>query len=201
MSTARAAAEMASGRRWWPWSRFTAPCRKRRATRTPNDGLGYLFNASWRPDRQSDLDFRPGLELHSDGTAMTLPPSHKSGRQYVWIKTYKEIGFADAPPWLLAAAAPPPPPSAKRATLRVESFDRMARYVARALDEECAIVAAMRPDTGRNRQLFIAAARLGELVGADLLRRDMAEGARARKPPRHAAWPAQDGWRSVPGRP
>lgn len=162
--------------------------------RTPNDGLGYLFKHPGGPIANR-FDFRPGLELHSDGTAMTLPPSHKGDRQYVWIKTHKDIGFADPPPWLLAAAAPPPAP-AKRAVLRMDSFDRMARYVARALEDECAAVAAMGPNSGRNRQLFIAAAKLGELVGADLLRRDMAEGA-LEEAAQICGLAGADGWRSV----
>jgi hypothetical protein len=163
--------------------------------RTPNDGLGYLFKHPGG-DIANRFDFRPGLEIHSDGLAMTLPPSQKDGRRYTWIRTPRDVGFADPTPWLLAVAAPPPPPPRQRPTLRLDSFDRMGRYVATALDQECATVSGMPAGSGRNRQLFIAAAKLGELIGADLLHRDMAEGA-LEEAAQACGLAAEDGWRSV----
>lgn len=162
---------------------------------TPSGGFGYLFAY---PNRgaASRYDFRPGLELHSDGAAMTLPPSQKGGRRYAWIKTPRDVPFADAPAWLLAVANPPSPPPRERKPLRMESFDRMARYVASAMEGECAIVAAMSAGSGRNRQLFVAAAKLGELVGADLLPRDVAEGA-LEEAAQACGLASDDGWRAV----
>ena len=162
---------------------------------TPSGGYGYLFVCPGH-GAASRYDFRPGLELHGDGASMTLPPSQKGGRRYVWIRTPRDIPFADAPPWLLAVANPPPPPPRERKPLRMDSFDRMARYVAKAMEEECAAVAAMAPGSGRNRALFIAAAKLGELIGADLLPRDTAEGA-LEEAAQACGLAAEDGWRAV----
>lgn len=170
---------------------------------TPSGGLGYLF-CHPGGSVQNRMDFLPGLELHSDGTAMTLPPSRKDGRAYVWQlspanarMTLGGARFADPPPWLLAAAAPARAPIlAKRATLHLDSFDRMARYVGRAVDEECGAVAAMAHGSGRNRQLFVAAAKLGGLVGAGLLSRDLAEG-ELEAAAQACSLAAEDGWRAV----
>jgi hypothetical protein len=143
---------------------------------TPSDGLGYLFQhpGGAVPTR---FDFASGLELHSDGAAMTLPPSAKKGRLYRWLVTPRDVPIAEVPSWLLEAARPPPPspPRREQRPLRIDSFDRLARYAAKALDEECGAVARMGKDSGRNRALFIAAAKLGELIGAGVLPRGLVE--------------------------
>ena len=141
---------------------------------TPNDGRGYLF-AHPGGKVPTRFDFRPGLELHSDGAAMTLPPSQKLGRPYVWIRSPREVGFADAPRWLLRLidrpAVPPNPPR----PIRVGNLDRLARYGAAAIDRECNRLAMMAADSGRNIQLFKSAANLGQLVGASILPADMVQ--------------------------
>ena len=142
----------------WSWS-------------TPNNGLVFVFKHTPTPNR---FDFRPGLELHSDGTAVTLPPSQKNGRRYVWTRDPKTGPLADAPAWLLAAANPPAPPLRPRLSAP-PSRDRLVNYVAAAVDGECRELATMPPRSGRNLRLFQAAARLGELVGAGLLPQDHAE--------------------------
>jgi hypothetical protein len=162
---------------------------------TPSDGLGYLFKYS-RPEIRSRFDFRPGLELHSDGAGMTLPPSRKNGRPYSWIVTPRDVPFADLPAWLFAAANPPPPPPRQRQPIRGPSLDRMARYVARAIEDECAAVAATAPNSGRNLRLFIGAAKLGELVGADLVARDLVE-RELEAAAEICGLASEDGWRAV----
>lgn len=62
-----------------------------------------------------------------------------------------------------------------RPPIRAGSTDRLANYVAAAIDGECRELAAMPPNTGRNLRLFKAAARLGEVVGARLVPQAMVE--------------------------
>ncbi|HYF09523.1 MAG TPA: bifunctional DNA primase/polymerase [Acetobacteraceae bacterium] len=115
-----------------------------------------------------------GLDIRTDGGACAAPPSVKASGSYRWADHPLEVEIADAPLWLLKMALdPPPPPKADRAPLRRESADRMARYVEKALDNECARVAGTK--SGRNVQLFKSAANLGSLVGADLLPQQIAE--------------------------
>jgi hypothetical protein len=162
---------------------------------TPSGGMGYLFKhpGGHVPSR---FDFVPGLELHSDGAAMTLPPSAKNGRPYRWIVTPHDVPVVEAPGWLLDAAKPLQTPPRECKVLRVDSFDRLARYVARAVEYECAAVAQMARGSGRNRALFIAAAKLGELVGAGLLSRDLAE-EQLEEAAGACGLAAEDGWRSI----
>lgn len=117
-----------------------------------------------------------GLDIRTDGGACAAPPSVKgtTGGSYRWADHPLEVELADAPLWLLKLALDPPaPPKADRAPLRRDTADRMARYVEKALDNECVRVAATK--SGRNVQLFKSAANLGQLVGANLLPQNIAE--------------------------
>lgn len=115
-----------------------------------------------------------GLDIRTDGGACAAPPSEKANGSYRWADHPLEVELADAPLWLLKVALDPPaPPKSDRAPLRRDSADRMARYVEKALDNECGRVAGTK--SGRNLQLFKSAANLGQLVGADLLPQHIAE--------------------------
>lgn len=115
-----------------------------------------------------------GLDIRTDGGACAAPPSVKETGSYRWADHPLSTSLADAPVWLLKMALdPPPPPRADRAPLRQDTAARMARYVEKALDNECARVAGTK--SGRNVQLFKSAANLGSLVGADLLPQNIAE--------------------------
>lgn len=163
---------------------------------TPSGGRGYLFKHPGGAIR-TKFDFKPGLELHGAGAAMTVPPSRKNGKPYVWLVMPKDVPLADPPAWLLAAANPPPPPRKPKKPMRkLECKDRLLRYIVAAVEEECASVAQMGRDSGRNRALFVAAAKLGELVGADMLARDVAED-ELEEAARKCGLAAEDGWRSV----
>ena len=70
----------------------------------------------------------------------------------------------------------------------------MARYVEKALDNECGRIATLR--SGRNVQLFKSAANLGQLVGAGLLPQDIAETALEQAAVDCKLW-AEDGAHSV----
>jgi hypothetical protein len=59
----------------------------------------------------------------------------------------------------------------------MDTADRMARYVAAAVDRECSELARMGHGTGRNLRLFQASANLFEFVGAGLLPESAAIGA------------------------
>lgn len=111
----------------------------------------------------------PGLDIRTSGGSVALPPSAKPAGQYRWLAHPLSTNLADAPPWLIKLIDPPVVSSGSFEPLRVSSADRLARYVARAVNDECGELARMGPNTGRNLRLFQAAANLGSLVGGRLL--------------------------------
>ena len=133
---------------------------------TPRGGCHLWF--SHVPGLRNRVGVLRGLDVRTDGGSVAAPPSVRRDGVYSWARAPWTCELQDAPVWLVALIAPPPPPA--RPVVRpliVGSPDRMARYVARAIEEECATVAGMGPG-GRNLALFQASARLGELVGAGL---------------------------------
>lgn len=117
-----------------------------------------------------------GLDIRTTGGSVALPPSRKPHGVYRWIDDPSTVPLADAPEWLLKLAIDAPPPvRTNRAPLRLQSSDRAAKYVERAIEGECSALAGMGPNTGRNLRLFQAAANLGELVGGGLAPRDLIE--------------------------
>jgi hypothetical protein len=142
-------------------------------TRIPSGGLHIWFKAPARRVRNR-VGFLPGLDVRCDGASVCLPPSRKPSGGYVWeVKPYS-AALAALPQWLLALMDPPPPPSPPPRFLAAPLRTK-ARYVAAAVERECAAVAGMPPNSGLNQRLFVAAAWLGELVGADLLPADLAQ--------------------------
>jgi hypothetical protein len=136
-----------------------------------------------------------GLDIRTDGGACAAPPSEKPTGSYRWADHPLKTPLADAPEWLLRLSIdPPPPPKQDRPPLRRDTADRMARYVEKALDNECNRIAATK--SGRNVQLFKSAANLGQLVGAGLLPRDIAESALEQAAVSCNLW-AEDGAHSV----
>ena len=134
---------------------------------TPSGGRHLYFE---HPDRPltNRVGFRPGLDVRTQGGSATLPPTIRNGVAYRWEREPWAHDIAQAPGWLIDAIAPPLPPLRPREPLRVQSTDRTARWVAAAVNNECAQVAtAISP--GRNLKLFQAACNLGEIVGSGLL--------------------------------
>jgi hypothetical protein len=86
-----------------------------------------------------------------------------------------DVPIASLPSWLLAALTPPPMPRVEPAEVTLPG-GRMTRYVATALDAECAAVAAARVHT-RHQTLLRAARILGEFVGAGALHEAIATAA------------------------
>ncbi len=118
-----------------------------------------------------------GLDVRGHGACICLPPSRKPGGSYAWRRPPSDARLADLPRWLLALFRSEPPPRPPAPPLNLSSLAKTARYVCAAIDGECGVLAAMPKGSGRNQRLFIASARLGELVGAGLLLQDRAEDA------------------------
>ncbi|MES2343645.1 MAG: bifunctional DNA primase/polymerase [Pseudomonadota bacterium] len=110
-----------------------------------------------------------GLDVRGEGGSICLPPSRKINGPYIWVRPPLGASLAPLPTWLLSLMLSEPPPRPAAPPLRLSSMDRTARYVCSAVDGECGDLAGMLPGSGRNFRLFIASARLGELIGANLL--------------------------------
>ncbi len=136
-------------------------------TRTPSGGCHFWFRQPARTLRNR-VGFVPGIDVRTDGGSVAAPPSHRSDGDYAWEVVPSDCPIADAPEWLLSLIDPPQALRLPHRPIQTRGLDRLARYVAAAIDDECAELAAMAPNTGRNLRLFVAAARLGELVGAGL---------------------------------
>ena len=121
-------------------------------------------------------DYFPGIDVRSNGGSVCLPPSAKPTGPYTWIDHPLTTPLAEAPAWLTELIDPPLPP-AKPMPIRGRSRDRVARYVEVAVDGECDNLKGMKDGSGRNQQLFVAAANLGSLIGAALLPQQVAEAA------------------------
>lgn len=136
-----------------------------------------------------------GLDVRSDGASICLPPSRRTDGAYSWTAEPGVTALAPVPRWLLALMLSEPPARPPVPPLRATSADRLARYVAAAVNAECADLAACRAP-GRNLCLFQAAANLGEFVGAGLLPQGMAEDALERAA-EECRLVAEDGLRAV----
>lgn len=133
-----------------------------------------------------------GLDVRGHGASICLPPSRKPAGPYVWLRAPGDGPLAALPRWLLGLMLSEPPPRPDSPPLRISSADRMARYVCAAIEGECGELASMAKGSGRNQRLFIAAARLGELVGANLLGSTIAEDA-LRRAAKDCGLEAEDG--------
>ena len=136
-------------------------------TRTPSGGLHLWFVQPFRPLRNK-VGFLPGLDVRTDGGSVAVPPSRRADGVYRWEIAPWDRPLADAPAWLLALIDPPPVPRPAPRPIRAGSLDRVARYAASAIEGECGELAATKAG-GRNHRLFLAAARIGEIVGAGMV--------------------------------
>jgi hypothetical protein len=113
----------------------------------------------------------PGLDWRGRGGYVLVAPSvHPSGRRYRWVRPLS-LELPEAPAALRALLAPPSRPGTPRPSPGPRVVG--AGYGAAALASECARLAAVAPGgpgrPGRNRGLYMAALRLGRLVGAGWL--------------------------------
>ncbi|OHV39690.1 hypothetical protein BBK14_13545 [Parafrankia soli] len=128
------------------------------------------------------IDIR-GAGNGAGGMAVAPPSLHSSGRRYGWAE---RLPLAELPGWLhrLATAKPTTPVSSsadvEAARRRLATYQaqpdltqiRTARWAAAVLAGEAADIAAMAPETGRNKALNGAAYKLGRLVAGGLLDED-----------------------------
>ncbi len=145
-------------------------------TATPSGGKHLWFK---QPNRtlRNRVNFAPGLDIRTDGGSVAVPPSRRPDGAYTWEVRPSALPIATAPEWLLGLIDPPPVPRPPARPIQVGSLDRLARYAASAINDECHRLAGMAPHTGRNLQLFKSAANLGQLVGARLVPAAMVEDA------------------------
>lgn len=136
---------------------------------TPSGGAHVYFRHPRDRAPRNRVRFRPGLDIKAAGGSIAVPPSRRADGVYRWTEHPLATPLAEAPVWLLDVIDPPAAPRPPAPPIRVGSLDRLARYAAAAIDGECRELASMAPNTGRNLRLFMAAARLGELVGAGVL--------------------------------
>lgn len=177
-------------------------------SRTPSGGAHYLFAypIGHKPANRvgikryasnGDRTVYAGLDVRGDGGSICLPPSRKPSGAYAWERCPQFHDLAPLPGWLLdLMLSEPPPREPVKITRLSESPDRLVRYVCAAIEGECGELARMAPGSGRNQKLYIAAARLGSLVGAELLGEDVAEDALERAAT-DCGLVAEDGLRAV----
>lgn len=177
-------------------------------SRTPSGGAHVLFAypANVHPANRVGLKrFAPdgsrkvyaGLDVRGRGGSICLPPSRKGSGCYEWARDPFAADLAPVPDWLLALMlSEPPPREPVKLSARRDQPERLSRYVCSAVNGECREVAAMAPGSGRNHRLFLASARLGELVGAGALLQDEAEAALERAAT-ECGLVGEDGLRSV----
>lgn len=137
-------------------------------TRTPSGGLHLWFRQPDRPLRNR-VGFAPGLDVRTDGGSVAVPPSRRWDGEYAWEISPWAIPVADSPGWLLDLIDPPSVARPCSPPIQVGSVDGLTRYATAAIADETRRLASMAPNTGRNMQLFKAAANLGELVGAGVV--------------------------------
>lgn len=128
--------------------------------RTGGGGL-HLYMRGELPQR---VGFRPGLDLKASGGYVVAPPSlHESGRRYEWIAPGDLPQRPQPVPAWLARIIDPPRPERDNTIPFPSGIIGRARYVQRAIEEECLAVARA-PEGGRNDRLNRAAYALARFV-------------------------------------
>lgn len=176
-------------------------------SRTPSGGRHLLFAYPPGPDPENRVGIKrygadgerrvyAGLDVRAKGASVCLPPSARPDGRYAWERAPGEAPLATLPRWLgdLIRSEPPRRPAKP---LHVASEpSRVANYVCAVVNGACGDLAAMKPGTGRNQALFIAAARFGGFVGAGVLSQSDAERA-LEAAAEQCGLVSEDGWRSV----
>ncbi|GAB2999712.1 bifunctional DNA primase/polymerase [Saccharothrix stipae] len=171
------------------------------ATETPSGGLHLLYTAEpgrWKSStgrvRDGDGVVSSGLgwqiDIKAHGGYVVLPGSTTPAGTYRRASTTRTP--AALPDWLTtdlvrtghdrhATPTPLHPPARRPTPVAVSptGVDRNARYAAAALKSACTELAAMPPDSGRNRKLFRSTTRLAGMVQAGWIGRHQVETALA----------------------
>ena len=124
-----------------------------------------------REVKNSARKIGPGLDVRGAGGYVILPPSgHPSGGIYVWGNS--GAGLTNAPEWLLDLVAPMPKTDAPKPFAIVPTSETgTSPYGRKALETECAKLASMPPNSGRNVALNSSAFSLAQLVAGGELDR------------------------------
>ena len=143
---------------------------------TPSGGCHLYFEQPKDRALRNKVGFRPGLDIRTTGGSSCAPPSERGEGGYAWVRDPFKTPLMPAPSWLLEVIDPPPPPRAPSRPLSFPNNPRATRYLESALSAEIGRVRTTSPRTGRNQQLFMSSASLGEIVAAGLLPSDLVEG-------------------------
>ncbi|MBP2340283.1 hypothetical protein JOF41_006461 [Saccharothrix coeruleofusca] len=165
-------------------------------TETPSGGLHLLYTAESGRWKSSSGRVRDGESVVSSGLGwqvdikayggyVVLPGSTTPAGTYRRAST--ALTPAVLPDWLTAELvrtghdrhATPTPIRPAPVTVTARGEDRQARYAAAALRSACDELAAMPPDSGRNRKLFRSTSRLAGMVEAGWIDRHQVETALA----------------------
>jgi len=154
--------------------------------RTGGGGEHRLFQYRGESIRNRVKDIGDGLDVRATGGYIVVPPSvHRTGALYQWApgRGPDEIEPADAPPWLVELVSGGNRRQREQSQIPNRQQDGPTMnghgqqsggsadaWAAKALKEECRIVAQMRKG-GRNNQLNTAALKLGQMVGGEHLER------------------------------
>ncbi len=136
------------------------------------DDLKQIRNAVGGAKKRTSHQLPPGLDLRVTGGQVVVSPSvHASGRRYEWVDPLAPV--AVAPAWFVTLCKPSVElPTGMHSSLH-PSTNQTTAYGRKALETECANLAGMAPETGRNTALNTAAYKLGSLVaGGEIAEHD-----------------------------
>lgn len=131
--------------------------------RTPSGGYHFIFR---NPGGLGNTarKFGPDLDSRGDGGYIVVAPSVTEKGCYEWLARREPAAI---PGWLLRLVKATP--EVRKVEVKPVPERNLNRYVEKALDNECAELAAMPANSGRNHALNSAAFSLGQLVGAGRL--------------------------------
>ena len=144
--------------------------------RTPSGGEHWWFEYPTGLDIGNRAGFLPGLDIRGNGGLVVVPPSTTGAGAYEWIVAPWDQPIAEPPGWLIELACTPAALAVGRPrTVRpaVSGGVSAAAVVAELIRQAERVEHASHGT--RNDTLFKAAADLGELVGAGVLRRGYAD--------------------------
>jgi hypothetical protein len=137
-----------------------------------------------------------GIDIRADGGSVCLPPSVRPDGAYAWTVHPTSMPIAQLPEWLEKIVDPPQASRPPAEPLRLDSTERITRYVVAVIEAECGELGRMGPASGRNLKLFQASANLYSLVAANVLPESHAESALERAAS-DCGLVHEDGWHAV----
>ncbi|MEV6607432.1 bifunctional DNA primase/polymerase [Kutzneria sp. NPDC051319] len=161
-------------------------------TQTPGDGMHLLYKAvpgRWKSSTarvRDDGTLGAGIgwqvDIKAYGGYVVIPGSVTTAGRYERISPTVDV--VAPPPWLTEVligtghdrtAEPARPAGPPPVIHPLPGSGREGRYAAGALRSACVELAAMEPDTGRNRKLFRSASRLAGMAEAGWIDRNQVE--------------------------